>query len=78
MPVFNPLLENKVLGREYKRGMAQGVQQGELLVLRRQLEKRFGPIPMWAEEALAVQTAPELEELSLRVLDATTIEELLK
>ena len=83
-------LENKVLGPEYKRGLQEGELigeqrgerkgklEGELTVLRRLIEKRFGPIPAWAEERLAARSAPELEELSLRVLDAQSIEDLLK
>jgi len=70
MPIFIDILENKVLGREYKRG--------ELTVLRRQIEKRFGAIPGWAEERLASRSAAELEELCVRVLDAGSMEDLLK
>src|SRR6266571_4451826 len=70
MPILNDLLDNKVLGREFKRG--------ELTVLRRLIEKRFGAIPSWAEERLADRSAADLEELSVRVLDAQSIEDLLK
>src|SRR5437667_178682 len=70
MPILNDLLDNKVLGREFKRG--------ELTVLRRQIEKRFGAIPSWAEERLVGRSAADLEELSVRVLDAQSIEDLLK
>lgn len=82
MPVFIDILENKVLGREYKRGLVEGKLEGklegELIVLRRQIEKRFGPIPVWAEERLTGRTLAELEEMSVRILDAQSIEELLK
>ena len=70
MPILNDLLDNKVLGREFKRG--------ELTVLRRLIEKRFGAIPSWAEDRLADRSAADLEELSVRVLDAQSIEDLLK
>src|SRR5882724_1648232 len=70
MPVFIDILENKVLGREYKRG--------ELAILRRLIEKRFGVIPSWAEERLVGRSTAELEDLSVRLLDALSIEELLK
>ena len=86
MPVLNDVLENKVLGREFKRGLEEGKQQGleegelsgELRVLRRLIEKRFAPLPDWAEKRLTARSASELEELSVRVLDAETLEELLK
>ncbi len=90
MPIFIDILENKVLGPEYKRGLQEGELIGELKgerkgelkgerkVLRRLIQKRFGAIPDWAEERLAARSAPDLEELSLRVLDAQSIEDLLK
>jgi len=118
MPILNDVLENKVLGREFKRGLEEGKQQGleegkqqgleegkqqgleegkqqgleegkqqgleegelsgKLKVLRRLIEKRFGPLPDWAENRLATRSARELEEWSVRVLDAKTLEELLK
>jgi len=74
MPILNNILDNKVLGREFKRG----VQEGELTVLRRQIEKRFGALPAWADERLGALTTTELEELSLRVLDARSLEDLLR
>jgi hypothetical protein len=81
MPIFIDILENKVLGREYKRGLQEGRQEGlregELTILRRQIEKRFGAMPGWAEERLASQSPAELEELSVRVLDAQSLEDLL-
>ena len=76
MPLLNDILDNRVLGREFKRGLEQGVQQGELTVLRRQIEERFGPIPKWADDRLTALLAAELEELGVRVLKAKTIEEL--
>jgi len=61
MPIFNDIMDHKVLGREYKRGRAagiedgrrDGIQQGELRVLRRLLEKRLGPVPPRAGNASA-------------------------
>ena len=70
MPILNDILDNKVLGREFKRG--------ELTVLRRQIEKRFGAIPSWAEERLAGRSPADLEDLSVRLLDAQSLEDLLK
>ena len=82
MPILNDILDHKVLGREFKRGLQEGLLEGELkgelTVLRRQIEKRFGAMPGWAEKRLASRSTAELEELSLRVLDAESIEDLLK
>jgi hypothetical protein len=53
-------------------------QEGELTILRRQIEKRFGALPRWAAEKLTSLSASELEDLSVRVLDARSVEELLR
>jgi predicted transposase YdaD len=85
MPILNDIMDHKVLGREYKRGRAEGIQEGrqnaiqegELRILRRLLEKRFGPIPAWVEERLGGWSAEDLEALSIRLLEAESLEELL-
>jgi len=74
MPIHIDLMENEVIAGYYRLGL----QKGELTVLRRQIEKRFGVLPGWAEERLAARSTTELEELSVRVLDAQSIEDLLK
>jgi len=78
VPILNDILDHEILGREYKRGRQEGRQEEGLTILRRQIKKRFGSIPKWAEERLAKLSAKELEELSVRVLDAKSIESLLK
>jgi hypothetical protein len=82
MPIHIDLRENEVLGPPYIRGLEEGEQrgqkQGELRILRRQIEKRFGALPPRVEEYLGAKTTAELEDLSLRLLDAASIDELLK
>jgi hypothetical protein len=82
MPIHIDILENEVLGREYKRGLQEGElrgeQRGELTIFRCLLEKRFGPIPDWADERLGKLTTRELEDRSLLLLDAGSLEELLQ
>jgi hypothetical protein len=86
MPIHIDILENEVLGREYKRGLQEGELRGEqrgevrgeLTIFRVLLEKRFGPIPNWAEERLGKLTTRELEDRSLLLLDAGSLEELLQ
>jgi len=70
MPVYIDISENKVLGPAFKKG--------ELAVIRRLIEKRFGPMPAWAEERLASRSTTELEDLSVCVQDAQSLEDLLK
>jgi Domain of unknown function (DUF4351) len=74
LPIRIDILENEVLGPIFLRGC----QKGELTILRGQIQKRFGPLPAWADEKLAGLSTDGLEELSMRVLDAHSIDELLK
>jgi predicted transposase YdaD len=80
MPILNDIMDHDVLGpifREGKQeGLQEGVQQGELAILRRQLAKRFGTPPAWVEERLAKLSSPELEDLSLRLFDIQSIDEI--
>ena len=68
--------EGRQEGRE--EGRQEGRQKGELIVLRRQIEKRFGPLPKWAGEKLAALSLSELEDLCERLLDSNSLEDLLK
>ena len=58
MPLLNSILDNKVLGREFLRGheegREEGVEIGELRSLRRQLNAKFGILPEWARQTLAL------------------------
>lgn len=82
MPILTSILEHDVIGPEYNRGVHEGVQQGklqgELKMLHRLIEKRFGQLPDWAAAKLAGRTTTELEDLSVRVLDAPSLEDLLQ
>jgi len=81
MPMHINILENEVLGPVFKRGLEEGHQEGrqegEMAILRRLIEKRFGKVPGWVGEKLRALSAAELEELSVRLLDARSLEELL-
>ncbi len=57
-------------------GVQAGVQAGQLALLRRLIEKRFGALPPWAAERLEAMPAAELENLSERVLDAGSLDDL--
>jgi hypothetical protein len=86
MPIDVDIREHEVIGPLLKeaeqegerKGERRGERKGELAVLRRLLQKRFGPIPSWAAEHLASRSTAEMEELSVRVLDAKSIEDLMK
>jgi predicted transposase YdaD len=86
VPILEDILDNKVLGREFRRGLElgvqqgvkQGVQEGELNMLGRLITERFGAFPEWAHAKLANLSAAALEDLAVRVLKAESLEELLK
>ena len=70
VPILTDIRDHKIIGREYKRG--------EITILRRQIEDRFGPLPDWAEENLQNRTWRDLEDLSVRVYRSETIDDLLR
>ncbi len=70
---FN-VMENDVLRPLFLQERMDGEQAGESKILTRQLQRRFGNLPAWASEKIAQAESPALEEWSLRVLDATTLE----
>ncbi len=84
MPILNDIMDHDLFGpifREGKQagleqGMQQGVQHGEIAILRRLLAKRFGTPPAWVDERLAKLSTAELEDLSVRLFDTQSIEEL--
>jgi len=86
MPIDLDIRDHEVLGPMFieaeqkglQKGRQEGRQEGELTVLRRLIERRFGPLPGWAAEKLAALPVSGLEDLSERVLDAKSVEELLR
>jgi hypothetical protein len=56
-------------------GIEKGIQQGEVIVLKRQLTRRFGPLPAWAEQRLEQASPQELEGWAERVLEAQRLED---
>jgi hypothetical protein len=69
MPILDDIMDHKVIGRERKVGR----RDGELNILRRQIEKRFGPLPASADQALQAKSEAELELLSDRILEAESL-----
>ncbi len=90
VPVFIDILENKVLGREYKRGHKEGLieglkeglkegrEDGERSLLRLMIESRFGAMPEWAKQRLAQCSESELRDLGLLLLRAENLEDLMR
>jgi hypothetical protein len=47
-------------------------------LLGRLLERRFGPLPPWAQQQLTAADLASLETWGLRLLEATSLEEVLQ
>ena len=76
MPILDDIMDHDVIGPAIRQGRQEGLQQGELTILRRQLAKRFSPLPVWLDERLTQLSTAELEDLSVRLFDAENIDEL--
>ena len=70
------LVERGRLEGEQK-GRLEGKLEGEVLLLQRQLKKRFGPLPQWVIERIHRADSEQLEDWSLRVLEAKKLEDVL-
>ncbi|MEO5363903.1 MAG: DUF4351 domain-containing protein, partial [Magnetococcus sp. DMHC-8] len=55
-------------------GRQEGRQDEAASLLTRQLQRRFGDLPTWAGQKMADADLSTLEEWSLRILDAPTLE----
>ena len=59
-------------------GRREGHREGAVALLTRQLERRFGTLPDTARHRIAAADVADLEEWSLRLLDAHTLEEVMR
>ena len=74
MPILTDIMDHEVIGRERRRGMVEG----ERSVVLRLIGKRFGPVPQWASARIESLRGAELEEVEMRILDAKSLEDLLR
>ena len=58
-----------------RRGMEKGIEKGISRGQAGLLARRFGPLPAWVEARLNTAEPAQLETWALRVLDATSLEE---
>ena len=93
MPVIIDPMENTVIKGYFLRGKEEGRLEGKLegrvegeqdgarreamSLLTRQLERRFGPLSEAARHQLETADLATLEDWSLRLLDATSLEQVL-
>lgn len=74
MPILDDIMDHDLLGPAIR----QGIEQGKQEIVRSLMTKRFGDLPAWAEKRISQMNSTELEDLSLRLLDAKTLRGLLR
>ena len=74
--VFEEIPGNQVFDPAYLQEFEEGRRQGQLKLLRRQMERRFRPLKQPEEKRLSDLSCGEIENLALRLLEARTLEDL--
>ena len=68
MPILDDIRDHDVIG--------PWIAKGERTIILAQIARRFGSVPEWAAQKLESFSPAELEKLAMRLLDASTLEEL--
>jgi predicted transposase YdaD len=72
------ITNNPFLRDIFEEGRQEGQQDGERVLLRRLLARRFGSLPEWVEQQLGAADTATLEQWGLRLLEATSLEEVFR
>jgi hypothetical protein len=76
MPILDDFMDHDLFGPVMREGIATGrVEEGRTLFLKL-AAKRFGLVPEWVSERIGQLGNEELEDLSVRLLDAKSLQEL--
>jgi predicted transposase YdaD len=78
MPITINIQENPFLREMFEEGRQEGRQEEAAGLLGRLLERRFGPLPAWARQQLAAADLASLETWGLRLLEASSLEDVLR
>jgi hypothetical protein len=84
MPVLTDIMEHDLPGMAIRQGLVwnkgarKGAREEALDLLARLVTKRFGSVPAPVKARLAKCSADELEDLAVRMVDAKSIEDLLR
>lgn len=76
MPILEDITTHDLLGPVIRKSRKEGRQEGELALIRRMIDKRFGAVPPSFEKRLTKLSLAEIEALSLRLFDAKNVEDL--
>ena len=61
---------------EYEEGLEKGLVNGQQKMLLRLMQKKYGPVPEWAEEKLKEADDATLDKMADAILDASNLDEL--
>jgi predicted transposase YdaD len=76
MPLFEETRTYKeIVAIGEARGEARGEIKGEAKLLKRQLQHRFGPLPIWVLERIDMASAAKLEDWGEAILMASSLDE---
>jgi len=82
MPIIINIRENSFFREVFEEGKQEGHQEGRqeeaVALLCRQLEHRFGALTAATRQQIEATDTPTLETWSLRVLEATSLDEVLR
>ncbi len=72
MPILDDFMDHDLFGPV----MREGIATGERTLFLKLAAKRFGLVPEWVSERIGQLGNEELEDLSVRLLDAKSLDEL--
>ena len=78
MPIMINIRDNPFFREVFEEGEQEGRQKEAVALLCRLLEHRFGPLPAATRQQVEAADTPTLEAWSLRLLDAPSLEEVLR
>jgi len=78
MPITVDIMASPFLREVFEKGQQEGRQEGEMALLCRQLERRFGPLPAWARQQIEAADTATLESWGVRLLEAPSLEDVLR
>jgi hypothetical protein len=76
MPIHYDIRDNEEFGPMFREEYAKGQATGQIKILLRLIEKRFGKVTTATRERIAGLQPGQLEEVSLRILDAKQLEDI--
>lgn len=86
MPILEDIRDHEIIGPWIEQGIERGIEkgiekgrvEGERQLLLKQLERRFGPLTNATTQKIQGLSLQEVEDLGLRLMDGTPLDELVR